>query len=123
MRLYHYTCSHSVPGIERDRWLKGQPWPFLPEAGPLVHLTDMEWPDRAALVLTSQTLRCDRTEYRVTVSAGTAEHWPVFARTIPRDVREALESADGARPMHWWVSRLPAGVLCVEAVVTPGMTP
>lgn len=116
MKLYHYTCSHSVPGIERDGVLKGRPWPFWPQAGPLVHLTDLDWPDRDALGLTSHTLGCDRTEYRVTVDAE-AEHWPVFARTLPRAVRFALEDGPGRRPMHWYVGTMPVEVLAIGLTV------
>lgn len=118
MKLYHYTCAHSVPGIEKDRWLKGRAWPFLPEAGELVHLTDLDVPDRAALQLTSYTLNCDRTEYRVTCWTTEAIHWPKFARTIPVDVRRELEDEPGALPMHWYVCRMPVAVLRVDSVVS-----
>jgi hypothetical protein len=114
-RLYHYTCAHAAPHITRERWLQGNPHPWLPDAGPLVHLTDLDTPDRSALGLTSNILLCDRTEYRVTVSTSEAVHWPVFARTIPRHIRRALEEAPGAMPMHWYVVRdMPVGVYAIE---------
>jgi hypothetical protein len=114
VRLYHYTCSHAAPLIIQQRWLHANPHPLMPEVGPLIHLTDLDSPDRHGLGLTSYTLRCDRTEFRVTVVTSEAIHWPVFARTIPRHVREELESAPGALPMHWYVSR---GLVPVLAVV------
>lgn len=114
MRLYHYTCSHAALHIIKQRWLQANPHPLMPEVGPLIHLTDLDAPDRHGLGLTSYTLRCDRTEWRVTAVTSEAIHWPVFARTIPRHVREELESAPGALPMHWYVAR---GFVPVLAVV------
>jgi len=117
MRLYHYTCAHAAPHIERQRWLTGTPHPWMPDAGPLIHLTDLDTPDRNALGLTMNLIRCDRTEYRVTVSTTAAVHWPVFAHTIPREVRHALESAPGAMPMHWYVVQgMPVAVYSIEPV-------
>lgn len=106
-RLYHYTCAHAAEHIRRERWLQGNVHPLMPEAGPLIHLTDLDTPMRSALGLTSNILLCDRTEYRVTVSTSEAVHWPVFARTIPRHVRHELEDAPGAMPMHWYVVQGP----------------
>ncbi len=119
MRFFHYTCAHSAPGIEKQRWLQGREWPFWTAAGPLVHLTDLDVPDRYGLGLTSNTLNCDRTEFRVTCWTTEAEHWPKFARTLPRPVRYELESADGALPMHWYVCRMPVAVLHIESLVSP----
>jgi hypothetical protein len=115
MRLFHYTCGHAAPHITRNRWIAGLHHPLLPDAGPLVHLTDLDTPDRAALGLTSNILMCDRTEYRVTVDPPFAVHWTRFARTIPREVRRALEEAPGAMPMHWYVVQgMPVGVYSIE---------
>jgi hypothetical protein len=119
--LYHYTCAHGAAGIRRDRQLVGNPHPYLLEAGPLIHLTDLERPDRYGLGLTSYGLGCDRTAYRVTVATESAGHWPVFARAMRREVRERFEACPGALPMHWWIGREPIPVLTVEAVgVTSG---
>lgn len=116
-RLYHYTCAHAAPHITRERWLQGNPHPWMPDAGPLVHLTDLDTPDRAALGLTSNILLCDRTEYRVVVSTQSAVHWPVFARTIQRHIRRALEDAPGAMPMHWYVVQgAPVAVFDIQPV-------
>lgn len=113
MKLYHYCCSHSLIGIRRDGTLKPNPHPWLPL--PLVWLTDLAEPHRDALGLTSVTLRCDRTEYRVVVETD-AERWVRFARPLGPETREAFETTPGALPMHWWVSEVPVPVLSIEAV-------
>lgn len=113
MILYHYTCRHSAEGIERDGFLSPHPQPVL--AGLcLVWLTDLDHPDRAALGLTSYSLECDRTEFRVTAGTSVAVPWPAYRRAcgLGRAAR-ALETAPGALPMHWWVV---AGRAPVEAV-------
>jgi hypothetical protein len=109
-RLYHYTCSHSVSKIRALGQLVGNPHPWMPEVGPLIHLTDLEHPERLGLGLTSRIITCDRTEWRCVVETEAAQHWPRFARTIPRRVREALEAAPGALPMHWYVATEPLPV-------------
>lgn len=102
MRLYHYTCSHGAEGIRKDLCLKGNPHPLMPESyGPLIWLTDLDSPDRQALGLTSRLLRCDRTTHRVTVDTELALHWPEFARTLSRRLRDLLEQ--DAKPIHWYV--------------------
>lgn len=116
MLLYHYTCRHRAAFIRRERMLKGNPHPWLLDVGPLIHLTDLDQPDRLALGLTSNILTCDRTEFRVTVETDVAERWSVFARTIPRRVREGLETAPGALPAHWWVARMPLPIVDVDDV-------
>lgn len=113
MKLYHYCCSHSAEGIRADGTLKPNPHPWLPV--PLVWLTDLDQPARDALGLTSATLPCDRTEYRVTVDVA-AERWTSLARRIGKETREAFESTPGVLPMHWWVSHAPVPVLSIEAV-------
>jgi hypothetical protein len=114
-RLYHYTCAHSYDGIRRELRLECHEHPLMPDVGPVLWLTDLDSPDRSALGLTSRIIRCDRTEFRAIVEAE-AEHWPVFARRLPRAVRTELESATGARPMHWYVSLKPVDVLSIEPV-------
>lgn len=116
MRLFHYTCSHSAPLIAKARWLQANPHPFMPEVGPLIWLTDLNHPDRHGLGLTSRMLRCDRTRWRAVVVASEAIHWPVFARTIPRRVREELEGVPGALPMHWYVARGMVPILAIAEV-------
>jgi hypothetical protein len=100
--FYHYTCADGVAGIHRDGIIRPNAHPLLCEE--LVWLTDMEVPVRAALGLTSHTLTCDRTEYRVTVRTNQAVWWPIYARRVDPAVRREFEFALGAMPAHWWVS-------------------
>lgn len=114
MKLYHYTCSHRIRQIHREGQL--QPHPQIALANwPLIWLTDMDVPSREWLGLTSETLRCDRTEWRITVDAD-AEPWVKFARGLSLPMRRRLELADGARPMHWWISSISIPVLSIKAV-------
>jgi hypothetical protein len=121
-RLFHFTCAHSVNGIRRTNRLEPNVHPLLGRLA-LVWLTDMEEPDIYGLGLTSHLIRCRRTEYRVSVDTE-ALHWPDLARTLRRTTSdrqvlagvESLESATGARPMHWWVSLASVPVVELEAV-------
>jgi hypothetical protein len=73
--------------------------------------TDLPEPMREALGLTSATLPCDRTEWRVTVSdPSMLIPWSRFARDrgVPRRQREDLERY--GRPAHWWVSEEPVPI-------------
>lgn len=118
MILYHYTCVHSANCIRAEGELHGNEHPWMPDAGPIVWLTDMEVPHREGLGLTSRLLRCDRTAHRFVVDTDRAEHWPVAARRPELAVaRCSLEEAAGVMPMHWWVvlGGAPVPVL-VEAV-------
>lgn len=101
--LYHYTCGHGADGIRRDGEIRPNQHPMVSKV-PVVWLTTLELPDRQALGLTSQTLTCDRTEWRVTVQSGDVEPWHVFARRhrVRREVRDVME--DGRMPMLWWVA-------------------
>jgi hypothetical protein len=121
--LYHYTCAHSVKEIREAGELEPHGHPLL--AGmKLVWLTDLDAPNIEALGLTSQILRCRRTEFRAVVEAGeTVEHWPTFVRALrkvggDRMLRNIgdLESTPGVLPMHWWVSLWPVKVTSLEAV-------
>jgi hypothetical protein len=121
--LYHYTCAHSVKGIRREMKLTPNRHPLL---GVLefVWLTDLDVPDVDALGLTSHIIKCRRTEYRATAGENEALHWPKLARHLRLTTGDrqilagvrALESAPGARPMHWWVSFSPVPVTELEAV-------
>lgn len=103
--LWHFTCAHSVAGIERTGTLRPHRHPMIGQ--PLVWLTDLAQPFRDALGLTSHTLRCDRTEYRfLATDISETVWWPSYsrARGLARQVCTALEAAPGAMPRHWWVS-------------------
>lgn len=101
--LWHFTCGdHGAPGITADRYLRPNRHPLIADA--LVWMTDLDHPMREALGLTSNTLRCDRTAYRVRVAGDGAMPWTRYRRRVHRDVAEYLESFPGAMPAHWWVS-------------------
>ena len=112
--LYHYCCGHSLTSIRLDGWLQPHPHHLLCES--VVWLTDLEQPHRDALGLTSHTLRCDRTEYRLTVHTGDAVWWPTYARRLDMGVRRQFEFTFGAMPAHWWVSTRPLKVASYQAV-------
>lgn len=103
--LYHYTCDHGAAGIRATGEIRPLQHPLL--HAPLVWLTDLDPPIPAALGLTSLILHCDRTEHSFAVETDSAVWWPRYARRVPRDAREALESAPGVMPAHWWVSEEP----------------
>lgn len=110
-KLYHYTCSdHGAPGIQSDGIIRptrlwGQHYAPL-----AVWLTDLPFPDRDRLGLTSLILDCDRTEVRFEVECE-AVRWKHFAAEIgvPREWRRALEG-NGADPYHWFISTEPVPV-------------
>lgn len=103
--LYHYTCSHALPGIMKDRVV----WPN-PVTG-WAWFTDLEVPVREGLGLTSDVLDCDRTEHRFKVLGGGPVPYVSIRRTLPPLMREGLESSPGALLMHWWVSPEPVRVV------------
>jgi len=112
MRLYHYTCSHSRSKILLDGILK----PNERSYRHLLWLTDLEVPDVRGLGLTSFMLRCDRTEWRVAVETEIAVPWTRYAHDnrVEWQVREVLEGATGARPLHWWVSEVDIPIRVIE---------
>ena len=119
MTFYHYTCAHSAPLILRSGVvmplgrlgkLAGQMPADRHWMLDIAWFTDLDEPLREALGLTSATLQCDRTEWRVTVSdASTLVPWPRFARgRVPAGQRRDLERY--GRPAHWWISEEPVPV-------------
>lgn len=118
MRLYHYTCADAAPLIFSSGYVRPNNQPQLGGIA-LAWFTDLDWPDRDALGLTSYSLRCDRTEYRCTVDADVTR-WVRFARTLPATLRRGLELAEGALPMHWWVAAASVPVLEVKRVAAIG---
>jgi hypothetical protein len=124
MRLYHYTCEHSMRGIRQAGTIRPNPHPLLPAVPPLIWLTDLAAPHKEALGLAGRYIRCDRTAHPL--PAGTADtdgvlHWPDAARRwrIPRPVRDLLE-AGGTLPMHWYVTTEPIDVTYFLNVSAPG---
>jgi hypothetical protein len=106
-RLYHYTCgSHGRTGIEATQVVRPWPQPLLRTS--LCWFTDLELPIRYALGLTSHTLCCNRTEFRVSVDTkGTPimPWWHWCHNTVDPVIRDIYE--DTGMPMHWWVSEQP----------------
>ena len=113
-QLFHYTCEHGQTAILLDGEV------LRPGNDGFVWLTDLDYPFRDALGLTSNTLRCDRTKYRfdvdmVELDPNDVIPWWVLRREVdPLAVRQ-LESARGAMPMHWWLVVEP-----VKAHFAPG---
>jgi hypothetical protein len=111
--LYHFTCHHGMAGIERAKRLIPHEHPLLPELGPVVWLSDISEGAFApyALGLTSNTLDCDRTEFRYAVPTEDVKplwHWPEVRRRCERDAARDLEV--GGWPRHWWLSPNPIRV-------------
>lgn len=116
--LYHYTCGHARERIgDTGRLLSAaelvDDWrelAALPTSA-LVWLTDLTTPIRDALGLSSNLTPCDRTAFRYRVlDTSTVVPWLYVRRDFPLAIVEGLEAAPGARPAHWYVSRLPVDV-------------
>jgi hypothetical protein len=105
--LYHYTCGHGFAGLGRGGVLRPNPQPFLGGAR-LVWFTDMVAPDVYGLGLTSETLSCERTEYRYVIAdpleASAVTPWRIWqaAHRIRPDVVARLEFE--RMPGRWWVA-------------------
>lgn len=144
MRLWHYTCSHSIQGIVSS---SGMLRPN-PNAGvqprvtalaaslgeqtvirslPLVWLTDIyveTLGDAARIGLLGMFTECNRVEYRFRVPGSTNIHWwPTWADshlTSEDDatLRSLLEL--GCQPQRWWVADVPLrGARLDETYVSP----
>jgi hypothetical protein len=118
--LYHFCCAHAAPIIDRCGFLSPTPvswrrmdellarggWPTtgLTQAPTVVWLTDLAEPDVEGLGLTRDTIECDRTEFRYTVSRLHAVSWDSFCRRYRPHAayRDWLES--GRSPAHWFVA-------------------
>lgn len=120
MILYHYACTH-VANLLGEHATLMPAWQHHPTPevlqipmGRYLWLTDLSTPDRDILGLTSRYIACDRTtaRYRI-LDLSTVVPWWQVARGFPPDLRVDLESAPGARPMHWFVTETP-----VQAVLT-----
>ena len=118
MDLYHYTCDHSHSLIGEQGFLRSAAElsgrDDLPGIARWIWLTDLAVPDRNALGLTSHSLSCDRMVHRYRVvwdyQAEAALPWMKVRMIADPAEREDLESAHGARPRHWFVTRWPIEV-------------
>lgn len=118
MILYHYTCADAAPRIAASGRVRPHPAPPFPLGIPLAWFTDLAYPDRNALRLTSKA------DWRVTVEAsGDITWWPEWRRVFVRDLNtpacyrdaaRALELATGAQPVHWWVATMDVPILKIE---------
>jgi hypothetical protein len=122
MILYHYTCDHGqrallktglvLPLRQHSPDAAAQLRPEWQCMAGLAWFTDLDWPFREALGLTSLITPCDRTRYRwqVVNQAGVqawliSEHrqrWPQLRR---------LEREPNVLPRHWFVASGPVAVV------------
>jgi hypothetical protein len=113
-QLFHYTCEHGQTAILLDNEV------LRPGPDGFLWLTDLNYPFRDALGLTSKTLSCDRTEYRfdvdmVELTPTNVMPWWALRREFDPLVVDGLESVPGVMPMHWWLAVEP-----LQAHFTPG---
>lgn len=123
--LWHYTCDHGRAGIGDVGVLRSSADlsaksaavaardPAMRDLLSWCWLTDLDTPMRDALGLTSHLSKCDRTAHRYQVLDGRAGiiRWTEARRYFDAELRDELESAPGAMPMHWFVA--PSGVVRV----------
>lgn len=102
--LWHYTCDHGLARITEGG---GFLTPNLMLAPAVLWLTDLDEPDRDGLGLTMHRLACDRTAHRFRIDEPTdVAPWSVARRWFRPTWAETLERAPGARPEHWYVTRI-----------------
>ncbi|MBM4716197.1 hypothetical protein [Prescottella equi] len=122
MTLYHYTATERVEQIIRD----GQLYPmrdfvsaeslarqadWVRENFGLIWMTDLDRPAAMALGLTNRIIRADRTEARFRVVGEGAIPWTKHRRHANPTLVDALESAPGAMPSHWYIATEPIAVV------------
>lgn len=130
--LFHYTCAHSVGGIELDRMLSPNPQPQLGGVE-LTWMTDLTRhdlrvaPNAVGLEAITST-GCNRMRHSYTVhTEGMGEvimWWPKYRRTMLRAMRSQmgdraahvlalqLETLEhGRMPTHWWVAETEVPIL------------
>jgi hypothetical protein len=116
MRFYHYTCRHSLAKMEPDLYGYVTLQPLSP--GGILWVTDLDVPQRKGLGLTSTIIDCDRTEFRLELlDDTTVRRWVDVRRDYPE--LHPLELADGAMPMHWYISTSPERA----RLILPGTSP
>jgi hypothetical protein len=120
MRLYHYTCDHSINAIlDEGGTLKPNPAPGwqrkVPSfVFPVVWTTDVDIRTRedAQLVglaqLAGNLTNCYRTQYRLIVPRVGVVPWEEWAdENADHMIRLLLEDSPGADPSRWFVSPMP----------------
>ncbi len=106
MTLYHFTCAHSLVGIEVDGGaIRPRRHPLLGFA--VVWLTADRAATAAHLGLASHDIvKCDRMAFRYVIDNPIAAlPWVEFRSRLPIEAARTLEAARGARPGLWYVSR------------------
>lgn len=121
--LYHYTCHHAryklgdrgkllapreLGNVHGGRlFMQG----IFAELDSFTWLTDLDYPYRDALGLSSDFADCDRTRYRYRVlDRVAATPWAVVRRSVNPQMVAVLESTPAVMPMHWWVTSQPVEV-------------
>jgi hypothetical protein len=113
--VFHYTCEHGRAALgDSGELMTGRmlnprmpAWLWMSD---LVWMTDLSVPIRDALGLTMRLTGCDRTRHRYVVTDAThVVPWTSVRRTVSHP--EDVEDVPGARPAHWYVSRVPVPVL------------
>lgn len=124
MDLFHFTDKTAARaiGMRREGRISAMTHRFPdvaakqpPEYRPLFALvwaTDLPDPERDALGLTMHSISVDRTTHRFRIlDRGSFTPYTAVRRELPRTIREGLESAPGAMPMHWFCSAYAVPVL------------
>lgn len=107
--LWHFTCSHGRGGIiDAQGHLRPNRHPLMPELGPIIWLTDDQWPERDAVGLTSAYLSCDRMAFRFRVIESDAHPWAAWCHLVDQATRADLEHY--AEPDRWWLATHARGV-------------
>jgi hypothetical protein len=117
---HHRTCEHRVDKIEAEGVLLPGEHPLLGRM-PLIWLTVSATASRAALGLSSHTLRCDRMAHLFRVvdeDASKVMPWQTF-KTLPSlapylPFMQRLEATRGVRPLVWGVAFEPVRVTRVQ---------
>lgn len=106
MILYHYTCIHAAPKIERAGRLLGNAHMMMPQLPPIVWLTDLDIGARRELGLPPIQDGCDRMAVRVTVDVDEPIRWASWARrNVPKAQWTAVEAnCPGSLVAHWWLA-------------------
>jgi hypothetical protein len=120
--FWHFTCDHGRRGIGDTGMLVSASTQVDPDRlhrlpawrralMDIIWLTDLDVPDRLALGLTSKMLDCDRTAHRYRATTYKPIRYVSFRRDLPKRLRDELEDASGALPMHWWMAYTPVSVV------------
>lgn len=109
MRLYHFTCDdHGLPGILATGRIQPRRQILLPEAGPIIWLTDLNQVHIPELLgLQSSSIRCNRLDNRFTVEPRYAIPWREFVAVHRLDPFVVADLEFERTPEHWWVTPQP----------------